>query len=645
MTMIKRLPTLLALCLGIHSYAQDTTKSKQLDEVIVTANKLAQKQSATGKVITVISKDVIEKSSGRTVGQLLNEQAGVSVNGSLNNIGTNQSVFMRGAASGRTLILLDGIPVYDPSLSGNEFDLNLLSLNDVERIEICRGAQSTLYGSDAVAGVINIITVKQGVTTPINAKATLSAGNYGTFRGNAQLYGKTGKITYSARYARLATDGFSTAYDSTHNKGFDKDGFKGNVANASMQFQATAGLLFRGFVQYSENKTDIDDGAYSDDKDYTLKNKNLITGGGFNYRKTGLSITGNYQYSENTRNQVNDSTDAPGFAKYASFDYVGRAQYIETYANISLGDGFSWLQGADYRFSSMNSQTLSISAYGPFADNFKDTSHSQASLYSSLFYNAPNEKLNIELGGRMNVHSRYGSNYTYTFNPSYNFSRQFRLFGSIATAFKAPTLYQLYSSYGDAALQPERSTTYEGGAQYTNSLLTARAVYFHRRIKDGIDFDYINYKYFNSAKQTVNGIEFETSVKPVTALTISLNYTYLDPKEQIQSRETFKDTAYHYLLRRPKHNLNLTAGYQFNNGLYISASGKYVGKRYDVGGYQLPDLALADYFLLGAYAEFKFSKYVKLFADARNITDKKFFDIQGYNSMPFMFNGGIILNW
>ena len=191
--MIKRLPTLLALCLGIHSFAQDTSKSKQLDEVIVTANKLAQKQSSTGKVITVISKELIEKSSGRTVGQLLNEQAGVSVNGALNNIGTNQTVFMRGASSGRTLILLDGIPVYDPSLSGNEFDLNLLSLNDVERIEICRGAQSTLYGSDAVAGVINIITVKQGVTKPINAKATISGGNYGTFRGNAQLYGKTGK--------------------------------------------------------------------------------------------------------------------------------------------------------------------------------------------------------------------------------------------------------------------------------------------------------------------------------------------------------------------------------------------------------------------------------------------------------------------
>lgn len=643
--MIKRLPTVLALCLGVHSYAQDSTKSKQLDEVIVTANKLAQKQSATGKVITVISKDQIEKSSGRTVGQLLNEQAGVTINGALNNTGTNQSVYIRGASSGRTLILMDGMPIYDPSLSGSEFDLNLLSLNDIERIEICRGAQSTLYGSDAVAGVINIITVKQGVTKPLHAKATIGAGNYGTFRGNAQVYGKAGKVTYSARYARLSTDGFSSAYDSTHKMGFDNDGFKGNVASASMQLQATTGLLFKGFIQYSQNKTDIDDGVYTDDKDYTLKNKSLIAGGGFNYHRNALSITGNYQYSENNREQINDSTDVPGFTMYSALDYVGRAQFIETYANINLGEGFSWLQGADYRYSSMNSQSLSISSYGPYADAFKDTSHSQASLYSSLFYNAPDEKLNIELGARMNVHSRYGSNYTYTFNPSYNFSKHFRLFGSIATAFKAPTLYQLYSSYGDAALQPERSTTYEAGAQFTKNMLTTRVVYFQRRIKDGIDFDYINYKYFNAAKQTVNGVEFEANVKPVNALTLAINYTYIDPKDQIQSRETFKDTTYHYLLRRAKHNVNLTAGYQFDNGLYISVSGKYVGKRYDVGEYQMPDVALNDYFLLGAYAEFKFPQYVKLFADARNITDNQFFDIYGYNSIPFMINGGIILNW
>src|SRR5205085_315678 len=152
---------------------------------------------------TVITKEQIEKSSGRTIAQLLNEQAGLTINGALNVLGNNQTVYMRGASSGRTLILLDGIPVNDPTLINNEFDLNLISMNNVEKIEVCRGAQSTLYGSDAIAGVVNIITMKNDITKPFNAKATLSAGNYGTYRGNVQVFGKSGKLNYTTRYGKL----------------------------------------------------------------------------------------------------------------------------------------------------------------------------------------------------------------------------------------------------------------------------------------------------------------------------------------------------------------------------------------------------------------------------------------------------------
>src|SRR5688572_16884605 len=158
------------------------TDTTILEELVLTPGKFEQKQSRTGKVVTVISKEELEKSAGKTVAQVLNEQAGISIAGANNAPGSVQTVFMRGASTGRTLILIDGIPVSDPSMIYNEYDLNLISVHDIERIEICRGAQSTLYGSDAVAGAINIITIKKDISKPFNVKATSSFGNKNTFR-------------------------------------------------------------------------------------------------------------------------------------------------------------------------------------------------------------------------------------------------------------------------------------------------------------------------------------------------------------------------------------------------------------------------------------------------------------------------------
>ncbi|MEO6455051.1 MAG: TonB-dependent receptor, partial [Ginsengibacter sp.] len=383
----------------------------------------------------------------------------------------------------------------------------------------------------------------------------------------------------------------------------------------------------------------------TDEKDFTVNNKGLITGLGFHYQKNNINLNGNYQYSDNKRNYFNDSADVPGFTKFLTDDYSGKSQFAEIYSSIGLNKNFTLLQGADHRYSSMHSRFFSISSYGPFTSSFNDTSQSQSSLYASVLYNAFAGNLNIESGGRLNVHSRYGSNHTFTFNPSYNISERFRIFGSIATGFKAPTLYQLYSEFGSPGLKPEKSKTYEIGFQQQHKIFTNRVVYFKRYIKDGLDFDNLNFKYFNFTRQTVNGIEFETKIQPVELLTITANYAYLNPEEENQSRITFKDSVYSYLIKRPNHSFNISAAYNFGNGLLFSASGKYVGKRYDVGGYQVPDVQLESYFLLNFYAEYTFKKYIKLFADAQNITNKKFFDVAGYNSIPFLFNGGVIFTW
>ena len=169
---------MLASCLYFfqHIQAQTDSASKSMEEITVTANRFPQKQNTTGKVVTIIPRSVIEKSSGMGLGELLNQQAGLMLPGANNTLGTNQDVYMRGAATGNTLILLDGVPVYDASTIANTFDINHLSLDNIERIEVLKGAQSTLYGSDAVAGVIHIITRKH-TTKPVSVFGTLAGGS------------------------------------------------------------------------------------------------------------------------------------------------------------------------------------------------------------------------------------------------------------------------------------------------------------------------------------------------------------------------------------------------------------------------------------------------------------------------------------
>src|ERR1022692_3410016 len=134
-----------ALSAANYLFAQKDSTVKQLDPVVITATKFPIRQSQTGKVIIVIDKQELDKSIGKNLGQILSEQAGLTVNGSLNNMGTNQSIYMRGAGPGRTLITIDGVPVNDPSTIDNTFDINLIPLENIEQIEICKGAQSTLY--------------------------------------------------------------------------------------------------------------------------------------------------------------------------------------------------------------------------------------------------------------------------------------------------------------------------------------------------------------------------------------------------------------------------------------------------------------------------------------------------------------------
>jgi len=633
-----------ALFLATPNFGQnqpDSSKSSTLDEVIVTANKMAQKQNTTGKVVSVITKKQLEQNSGRTLAQILSEQAGITINGANNNAGTNQTVFMRGANSGRTLILIDGIPVYDPSLIGNEFDLNLIALNSVERIEIARGAQSTLYGSDAIAGVINIIT-ETNSNEPVQFKAAGSFGSFGTTRGNLQASAKTDKYRFDIRYARLKSDGFSAAQDKQATGNFDQDGIESDNISTSFQYNLSSRLVSKTFFQFNRYQTEIDNGAFVDEKDFTSASKNKMVGQTFTYQSEKWKLVANYLYSQTERNLINDSTDVAGFTKFSTNDFEGKAHFAELYGSFQLGKGFTLLTGIDFRQNSMNSNLLSISSFGPFIDVFRDTSLYQYSGYGSLLFNSG--KLNIEAGFRFNQHEKYGENTTFTFNPSYAINNNLRVFGSVASGFKAPSIFQLYSGFGDENLEPETSINYEVGLQYNQKKSNYRTVFFYRDIVDGLDFDNVNFNYFNFGRQLVRGLEIEATLQPLKGLSITGNYTFLASDETVQSRLTAKDTSYSYLLRRPKHQFNLQAGYQINEKCLVSLSGRYMSDRYDVGGFRMADTKLDGYFLVNAYIEYKVTPRIKWFGDAQNLLNKTYFDLRGFNSMPRNLQTGIQMN-
>ena len=628
-----------ALSAGNYVSAQKDSASKQLDPVVVTATKFPVKQSQTGKVIIVIDKAELDKNIGNNLGQLLSEQAGLTINGSLNNLGTNQTIYMRGAGSGRTLITIDGVPVNDPSTIDNTFDINLIPLEHIEQIEICKGAQSTLYGSDAIAGVINIITSKSSTGKALNASASFAGGNYGTYQGNAQVYGKLAKqIVYNIRYARISTDGFSSAYDSSGKNSFHHDGYHEDVITSNIAWNATEHFTIKSFFQYGQNKADLAQSAFTDATNYTSPNKNLMIGGGFDYKLTAATIRGNYLYNTSSRLLLEDSVNNQ---TYLRDDYFGKTQFAEIYANTDLGYGFTLLNGADYRNASMNENGIS----GTYKFGFADTSVSQTSMYSSLFYSGKSG-FHAELGGRLNTHSRYGSNYTYTFNPSFIINQNWKAYASVASGFKAPSLYQLYDSYsGNPKLNPETSVNYEAGLQFSNQAINSRVTFFNRKINNGLDFNYFTYVYFNYDAEKDNGIEWENKIHITEKISLTANYTWLKAKEESQSRITYNDTTYNYALRRPEHTVNVTLGVAPMKRIYVSVSGHYESRRYDIGGYDanynpLPDAVLNSFFIVNAYAEYKATDRWKFFIEGKNIFDKKFFTIYGYNSIPAMFLAG-----
>lgn len=622
-----------ALAAALSATAQDTAH-KRLDEVLVTASKFPNKTALTGKVVTVITQQDLERAGARDLSQIITEQGGVYLNGAFSNGGKDKSVFLRGAKVEHTLITIDGVPVYDASGIGSNFDIRLIPIESVQRIEILRGSQSTLYGSDAIAGVINIITKKSG-TKPIGASGSVSYGSFNTVRAAAGVHGVLKKLDYNIGYNHFNTDGISEAQKpDTVAAAYDKDGFTQNGVQASLGIQAAKGVRIQPYLRYTKNGGGYDQQQFADAA-YTYTQKNLQTGVRNEAALGTAKLTVLYNYTRTVRDHRSWDTAA----------YKGGEHFGEAYVVYPLGAAVTLTGGVDLRHSHTSYQSSAPFMQPIGRDSARQT---QAAAYGAFNIHTTGG-FGLEAGVRYNHHSTYGGNAAFNLNPSHLFNRQWKAFANLSSGYKTPSLYQLYSEYGNRALKPENALNAEGGLQYflPNEKGAIRATFFYRNVRDVIAFFYNpglqRFQYINQDKQRDHGVELDSKISLTDALDLKLFYSYVDGKTTTKSNG--KDTTYFNLLRRPKSSAAATVGYHFFKSAYVSLQVSAFGKRsdvfYDPVTFARQDITLDAYTLVNVYAEYGVLKKLKLFADLRNILDATYNEIYGYSTPRFNGYGGL----
>lgn len=620
-------------------YAQENTQKLSLDEVVVTANKFDQKASQTGKVVTIISQQELQHQSGKTLGAILNEQPGITINGFSGAPGTNQTIYLRGADPKYTLIMIDGVPVSDISYINNEFDLNLIPLNSIQRIEIMRGGYATIYGSGAAAGVINIIT-KKGGNRPLNITAGLSGGSYASFHEQVGFNGSKKNIDYNIQIQNMDSKGFSSALDSTGDQHYDDDGFHRKSIYANVGIHLKNEWLLRPFINFSDEKGDLDGGAFIDDKDYTYISSSFQTG--LNIKHTFMHGDLNIKYSFNPMNRsyLNDSTDGSDYEKDR---YKSNVHNADIFTHLIVNSYLSLLLGNHIRLERTDQHTNYISPYFSSKTHLSPDSAKAdiMSLYGVLFLKS-NNGFHLELGGRLHQHSVYGFHPVFSFNPSWLINDHVKIFGNVASSFISPSLYQLYSSYGNKDLKPETGISYEAGFEslFANEKIKTRLTIFDRHLKKVIAFQ--SNHYINYDRRHAYGGEAEVQYAINKQVNIRAWYAFVKGDITVKNDQTKMDSTYNNLFKRPENTAGISLGYQITPSFYLSMDGKYSGKRKDLVyiGYHSEERKLDPYILLNLYLEYTLKEKYKLFAGLHNITDSHFVETSGFGTKGFNFEAG-----
>lgn len=619
------------LCATTLVSAQNLQKAEQLDSVFIdTKVQLHRKNS--GKVVTKITAETLERSTGKSVAQVINEVSGIEINGSRSNAGQNLGYFVRGGRNRQVVILLDGVQVTDPSQIANDYDLRLVPAQNIAQIEIVKGASSVLYGSGAATAVISI-TTKQSSEKPIAASFTATMGtnqaqdidNYRAeeFTNSVNINGTLGKVFYLTTFNNRFVDGLSAIAAPEGEPPFESDVFNSFDVYTKLGVHLTDNIKISQFFNYGKYKAGYDNFDFTDANNLS-ESRQLRTGGNFEwkYNKGTYVFNDSYVWIER---ELKDNFPTTFDARFYALD---------NYLQHRFSKQFTAMLGFNLSTSNMNAFQI------PFGESQLTKVIDKADARFTIFdpyVNAiytSNFGFNVNAGARLNTHSVYDNKLVYNINPSYNFAlseNNLKLLASYSTAYITPALFQIFDpSFGNEDLKPEENTTIEAGLEFTtNTNLRASAVFFTRNEKNFVDFVTVDPDLFISQYQnideefTASGVEVELSKRLSPQWMATANYTYTDVEER-------------FALRIPEHKVNATVQFQPTVKTGFSLSYQYNAEREDrffsMEAFQQEAVTLDAFGVLDFYVSHQVMSNLRLFANISNILDEAYEEIHRFST-------------
>ncbi len=610
---------------------KEPQKTTLQHEIVVTATRVETPAREIATSVTVITRQDLEQAKKITLIEALQEILGLSPLQS-GPIGSSASVMLRGGNSEHTLVMIDGVEVNDPITPSRTYDFSHIKVEGIERVEILRGPQSTLYGSDAMAGVINIITQK-GQGKPQLHLSSLG-GSFGTFSGTAGLTGSMEKLDYSLWASTLMSQGFSAANAALEGN-TESDGYKNLSLSARAGYKASDNIDLDFAARFIDTKSDIDNygSAYGDDPNNIQTYDSLFLKGHVRglFLKNRWEQTLTLSHIHSIRETDNPTDEQHPFDSDRSH-YKSALIKLDWKNCIFLHKSNTLTFGAEYQREQGKSSYHSESIWGPSTSFFPLKKAHNTGVYiqdqmrlAGVFF--------LTAGIRLDSHSQSGRSTNYRIAPAFIIPQtNTKLKATYGTGFKSPSLYQLYApaniwgSIGNQNLKPEETTSWDLGIE--QDLLRGKVrlggTYFSSHLENLIEYDYTR-GYINIAKASSKGVEFVLEFAPVENLVLSASYSH------ILAKDLNKGEA---LLRRPKEKFsaNLNFGFLAKGRLVIALI--HLGERDDMEwiDWISTRVHMNPFTLLNAAISWDILPNIQFYLRMENILDQRYELIKGYGT-------------